>query len=410
MSFLNVDDNGSPLGLVHQAYRKLTHDELVIFLRVRNLPTSGADTELASRLTQHDLHTYHFPFPADVSPHPDVPRRVYPEVVLPDLPIEILAEIMHHVGDWELATAVGVRTTLPLPLEWTRASTTDYAIITGHLPTVRAADLSAHPPTRVGATVAVRFAYIDLVEFFLTQHHALFLSIFKDDLIPIKASRHGRTAVLSWWKHVFEHHPDLISAPKPGTIAECIDGASRNGQISSLDWWLLSSGLPFDYTEAALEYASARNQIAVLDWWKHQNKATGLPLKVGKVMDLASMAGHVNVLEWWAASQLEPKYDRYAMYHASCNGKVDVLAWWLGSGLQLIFDQDALTGASRHNRPEVLDWWYKCGLPIQYRICDIEEALEDAIGGGEAAKKWWKSKGVDFTANHEVWTKLQNLN
>ena len=135
-----------------------------------------------------------------------------------------------------------------------------------------------------------------------------------------------------------------------------------------------------------------------------------LPLKIGRVMDLASTAGHVDVLEWWARSQLDFKYDKQALYHASCHGKVEVLQWWLGSGLQLIFDQDALTGATRHNRPDVLEWWDKSGLPIQYRMCDIEEALEDAIGGGEAARMWWRKKGVDFNANDTEWMKLQNLN
>ena len=395
---------------MHQAYRRLTHDELIIFLKVRSLPTSGSDVELASRLTQHDFHTYHFPnSPINgVQPPIELANR-QTQGILPDLPIEIMADIMDHVGDWELAKAIGVPTSLPRPLDWNRASNTDNTLLTGHLPTIRAADLAASPPTKIGATAVVRFGYVDVLEFFLTQHRPLFLAIFKDDLIPIKASRHGRTVALSWWKHMFEDHPDLVSPPKPGTIADCIDGASRNGQIASLDWWL-NSGLPLDYTEAALEYASAKNQIAVLDWWKHQNKVNGLPLKVGKVMDMASTAGHVEVLEWWAASQLEPKYDRHAMHHASCNGKVEVLGWWLGSGLQLMFDQEALTGASRHNKPEVLEWWAKCGLPIQYRMCDVEEALEDAIGGGDAARRWWKKRGVDFTANHLEWTKLQNLN
>jgi hypothetical protein len=127
-------------------------------------------------------------------------------------------------------------------------------------------------------------------------------------------------------------------------------------------------------------------------------------------MDMASTAGHVDVLEWWATSQLEFKYDRHALQHASCNGKVEALEWWLGSGLQLIFDQEALVGATRHNRPEVLEWWDKSGLPIQYRMCDIEEALEDAIGSGEDARKWWRKKGIDFKANDKEWMKLQTLN
>ena len=84
--------------------------------------------------------------------------------------------------------------------------------------------------------------------------------------------------------------------------------------------------------------------------------------------------------------------------------------WWLGSGLQLIFDGEVLTGATRYNRPEVLQWWDKSGLPVQYRMCDIEEALEDAIGGGAGARSWWKAKGVDFNANDKEWMKLQSLN
>ena len=76
----------------------------------------------------------------------------------------------------------------------------------------------------------------------------------------------------------------------------------------------------------------------------------------------------------------------------------------------MIFDQEALTGASRHNRPEVLEWWNRSGLPIQYRMCDIEEALEDAIGGGEKAREWWRRKGIDFNANDKEWSKLQYLN
>ncbi|KAK0212514.1 hypothetical protein DFS33DRAFT_1249661, partial [Desarmillaria ectypa] len=407
----------SPLNTVHQAYRRLTHPELVLFLKLRNLPTSGSDDELASRLTNHDFHLYHFPnasgsvssssSPASLLfPHP--PKKHRPSGI-PDLPVEILADIMDHVGDWELSRAVGVPTSIPRPLEWSRASCTDHAMITGSLSLIRAIDPTVNPPTKIGADLAVRFGYVHVLEFFLSHHHNIFLSIFKGDLIPVKASRHGRINILSWWKHGFEHHPDLVPPPKPGSIADAIDGASRNGQIASLDWWM-HCGHRMEYTEAALEYASAKNQIAVLQWWKEQYERHGLPLKIGRVMDMASTAGHVEVLEWWATSQLDPKYDRHALQHASCHGKVEVLQWWLGSGLPLIFDQDALTGATRHNRPEVLEWWDTSGLPIQYRMCDIEEALEDAIGGGENARQWWKHKGVDFNANDKEWMKLQNLN
>ncbi|KAF7782679.1 hypothetical protein Agabi119p4_2055 [Agaricus bisporus var. burnettii] len=354
----------SPLAFAESAYQKLTHNELTFFLKVRNLPTSGTDHELAARLANHDYHTYHFPNAAHDIPSPPSPSLIFSSPgasharsSTPDLPTELVALIMDHVGDWELSRALGIPTSIPQPLDWSRATKTDYATLTGHLPTIRAAKPNDdNPLTQLGATFAVRCGY--------------------DDLIPIKASRHGRTCVLSWWKHVIEQHADLISPPARGTISEAVDGASRNGQVVSLDWWF-NCGLPFDYTEAALD-----------------TPAVVYPSK--------------SVAPWiWPAKQVMLKSWNGGQ---PLNSSSKVLDWWLGSGLQLIFDQEALVGATRHNRPEVLEWWDKSGLPIQYRMCDIEEALEDAIGGGEDARKWWREKGVDFNANDKEWMKLQNLN
>ena len=39
---------------------------------------------------------------------------------------------------------------------------------------------------------------------------------------------------------------------------------------------------------------------------------------------------------------------------------------------------------------------------------DIEEAPEDAIGGGEDARDWWRRKGVDFNANDKEWMKQKS--
>jgi len=330
-------------------------------------------------------------------------------VQTPDLPIEIVADIIDHGGDWALAKAVGLPTSLAQPTEWKRATLTDFAILSGQVSLIRNVKPSAdNPLTKIGGNVVVRFGYVNVLEFFFAEHPRMLLDAFEDNLIPIKASRHGRATVLNWWKHGVEQYPDLIPFPKGTVIAEAVDCASRNGHINSLDWWL-NWGHPFEYTEASLESASSKKQIAVLDWWKRQHKRLGLPLKVGRSMDMASTAGHVEVLEWWASSQLEPKYDKLALQHASCHGKVEVLRWWLGSGLPLIFDQEALTGATRHNRPEVLEWWAISGLPIQYRMCDIEEALEEAIIPGDGARNWWRKRGVDFTANDKEWMKLQSL-
>ena len=317
---------------------------------------------------------------------------------------------MDYVGDWELAKAVGVPTSLSQPSEWRRATRTDQTVLTGQLRSIQESHCSAdYPLTQIGANVIVRFGYVNVLDYFLSHHEQMFMEAFEDDLIPVKASRNGRINVLNWWTQSARRHPNFLPPPKRSSIAEAVDRASRNGHVKSLEWWL-SSTHSFEYTEAALEYASSKNRIAVLEWWKAQHKRIGLPLKIGRSMDMASTAGHVEVLEWWASSQLDFKYDKLALQHASCHGKIQVLQWWLGSGLSLVFDQEALTGATRHNRPEVLEWWAKSGLPIQYRICDIEEALEEAIVPGNGARNWWRKRGVDFTANDKEWMKLQSLN
>lgn len=414
----------SAFDVVHDAYGRFTRDQLVLFLQVRNLPTNGNDNELSSRLAQFDLQTYRFPSSPHgsnmitpityipPSPPPESKNHRTRQSLASDLPVELWVEIMDHLGDWELSKAVGLPTSLPLPPGWTNASRTDHAVLTGYIPLIRAADPTAYPLTRAGAHAIVRLGYANVLEYLFIHHFDKCRILFQSELIPTSASRNGRTNVLAWWKRALDHHPDKMHIPSVKTIADAIDASSRNGQIVSLTWWL-ASGLPFEYTEASLELASSKNRIPVLDWWLTQHTEGRLKpnhLKIGKVMDMASTAGHVAVLEWWARSQLEVKYDRQALYHASCHGKVDVLQWWLESGLQMIFDQDALTGATKYNRPDVLEWWDKSGLPIQYRTCDIEEALEDALIAGEAARNWWKKKGVDFNTNDKEWIKLQLLN
>lgn len=253
--------------------------------------------------------------------HPGSPKRRIRPVKAPDLPVELMAEILDHVGDWELSKAVGIPTSLPQPVSWTRASQMDHAMLTGYLPLIRATDPATQFPTRVGATLTVRFEYVHILECLVHHYPNNFRLFFKNDIIPITASHHGRTTVLNWWQATRINHPDLLPIPSRSSLIEIMDGASRNGQVASLEWWL-HFGVPLEYTEAALEMASAKNQLDVLQWWKEWSLARKHSLKIGRVMDMASTAGHVDVLEWWARSQLEYKYDRQAMYHASCHGKV----------------------------------------------------------------------------------------
>ncbi|KAF8316213.1 uncharacterized protein EI90DRAFT_2945421 [Cantharellus anzutake] len=394
--------HASLLSSVVDAYTNLTRDQLVLFLSIRHLPVDGSSLDLAKRLAEHDLESYStspvvqsFPGPPEVAPeHPPPPPIAKPSK-LPTLPAELLADIMDCMGDWELAKAVGTVTSLKAPKEWDRASSADLSALVGSTKF----DFSAL--TATGANAIVRLCYTHILDLLKSHDPTSFDRLYggiHSRLIPFRASCSGRTEVLTWWKEQHEIPKDYGD--------DCIDEACRHGQIEVLEWWKRhSSTLPLQYTEAALENASARGHIHVLEWWKQ----SGLSLKVGRVMDLASKAGQVEVLDWWLHSGIEVNYDNGTLEHASRNGRLNVLTWWLHSGYQMMYNEDVLIGATRHNRPEVLQWWYDSGLPIHYRICDIEEAVEDAIRQGSGAKEWWMKLGVDFNANNIEWVQLKLL-
>lgn len=394
---------------VLNAYKRLTHDQLVLFTTLRGLPSTGSHFELAYRLAEHDVATY--PIPAILPiPHPDILQKSasshsFNSVSLPtdlavaqSLPIELVVDILDHVADWELSRALAIPTSLRRPREWQPASELDYAVLSGQLRRVRSASGVLSKPA---AIVSIRFGYTPILDYLYTHKRPDFDREYgkRGQLLPTKASLYGRTQGLDWWLAHFGLHGKLVYNK------DAIDGACRNGHVAVLDWWK-HSGLPLEYSEASLEHASAVGHIPVLDWWKH----SGLPLRIGRVMEGASGAGHVDVLEWWYTSKLDFKYDRNALFNASCNGRVEVLDWWLQSGLQTIFDTDTLAGATKYNRVEVLEWWDRSKLPIQYRPVDIEEALEDALRGGQEARQWWEKKGVDFKTNNAEWMQVQGLN
>ena len=293
------------------------------------------------------------------------------------------------------------------PSDWEWATQTDRAVITGHLPTIRKASPSAdNELTWVGARLIIRFGYVNVLEYFLFQHHEMFLGAFEQDVIPIKASQYGRLDVLSWWNDASEQHPDLVLPYDAYFITHAVGRASRDGHVEVLDWWL-NWGHTFEYTRRALDYASANHQIAVLEWFKRQHELIGLPLETRTVMYAASMAAQVEVLEWWARSELDLKCDTFVLAHASRYGKVEVLQWWLDSGLPLVFDQTALIFATEKNKPEVLEWWDKSGLAIDYQPCHIKRAFNIST---DAAREWWKKKGVDFNVDYEGLEEIRSFN
>ncbi|GJJ11535.1 hypothetical protein Clacol_005769 [Clathrus columnatus] len=417
------------------AYTKLDLNELLLFLRLRLLSTTGSHHDLAIRLVEYDLTKYNdigrsqVPPPSIPQPPPTPPLTDDTPNILSNLPIDLLTEILDHLGSWELSKAVGVPTSLPCPSEWsTKATSLDYAILSGSLNQVRQA--SSAPFTKLGANILVAFDMVSILNYLwgIRTLRPVFQSCFGNDLnlLPGIASANNRPRILEWWYNQEDINPKHYST-------DSIDVACRNLSLAALEWWDHKSRacmadpalehLPFPpyYTQKAMEAASSKAHLAVLTFFVTH----GWPLQPGRSLDNASSTGHISVLNWWAyESGLElgkdVKYDKNAVYLASCSGKVEVLQWWKeqsekskaggGTGVQMLFDGDSLVGATRYNRPEVLDWWDKSGLPVNYRICDIEEALEDATGGGREVRKWWARKGVNFKAGDSEWMKVRPLN
>lgn len=350
----------------------------MLFLSIRHLPVDGSSLDLANRLAHHDLETYKtspllqsFPSPPEISPdHPPAADIDQDSARLPNLPTELVAEIMDHVGDWELAKAVGTTTSLKRPKDWTRATLADEAALSGSLARVMNTAVVPEPSTssailespfaslsQVGGNAIVRLGYTHILDHLRQHDPNTFDRLYGGNncnCIPLRASASGRTEVLTWWR-AQDDIPKIYGD-------ECIDEACRHGQLDVLEWWwhnTLPNHLPPSprtpltsidhaagtsstagsstvlymlYTEAALENASARGHIHVLKWWKQ----SGLPLRVGRVMDLASKSGHTEVLDWWLRSGIEVKYDHGTLEHASRNGRVGVLSWWLHSGYRMM--------------------------------------------------------------------------
>lgn len=319
-----------------------------------------------------------------MEPHETTDRiSLYAEITpprnlnLPALPPELWADIFEAVNDWELSTSLGIRTKLRRSADWAQHGTKlDYAILSGSVPYVTEF-LQSHPDerfTKFGAKAMVRFAYTDLLTFFWENYQPEFLKVYLEPSlkIPTLASHYGLTKVLSWWLGMSE---------------------SGTGNL-----------LLRPYDEEPLNDASREGHIHVLQWWK----SSGLPLRYGLVMDVASSFGHLSVLEWWKNSGLTLNY-LHALKGASYRGEVAVLEWWKKSGLRLVYDKEVLVEATKFNRPDVLQWWSSSGLRVEYCVCDIEAALDDAIGGGKEARDWWLRRGCRFDVPVTEWMEYKRL-
>ncbi|KAK3191402.1 hypothetical protein K4F52_002613 [Lecanicillium sp. MT-2017a] len=362
-------------------------------------------------------------------------------VVVPDgdvkirskLPPEIWTMVLDYAGDWELAKALGIYTNLPMPIYWSLQPKDpndalkiyehelEWTTLAGNAAAI-CKKLSQSPPNfhdipALVVKLVIRFALIEVLEYMEVNRPDLFKA-FDGTTLPTKASAYyPRTDVLDYWKqsrwfrdrHMYD--------------TEAVDGASKNGHVRILDWWWRRSGLPMRYTETALEQASGRGHLLVLEWWRDAAaQDEGIVLRPGRSLLWATQHGQADVLRWWDASGIPVAHGDGVAKMASRWGRVEVLEAWrkLKGANKIVFDSEVLVGATVHQHVDVLEWWRQfahgklegmdgCGQPIEFRTCDIEEALEDSIGDQRSVRKWWASNGLNLGLRNEEWLKTRYL-
>lgn len=345
------------------------------------------------------------------------------------LPPELWAMILDRTGDWELAQALNIYTNLPPPTHWQQHTspqgprhymeTLELTILRGNLADVKHF-IATHSVPRWLSPLCIklimRFAMIPLLSHLERQHKDLFWTTFGHAFIPDKASSvFGRMELLEFWRT----SPSYLTKEYN---MEALDGASRAGFVQVLEWWK-NSGLPLKYTEAALEQASSQGHIEVLEWWKSLSTvvddstaeldAASIRLKPGKSICYATQNGHTEVVAWWMQSGIAFPHEDTVAKLASTHGHVDILQQWHDVKQEkIIFDNQVLVGATKNGHVDVLEWWRKSGLKVEYKTCDVEEALEDGHEGqkGEEVRRWWARNGLNLGVGTSEWMKTKSLN
>ncbi|OTB03644.1 hypothetical protein M426DRAFT_321569 [Hypoxylon sp. CI-4A] len=347
------------------------------------------------------------------------------------LPPEIWTIIFEHVGDWELANALNVYTTLKTPPEWRtdRANLSDPLEIYMHdlewlILSCPGSDaicekLSQAPKglryvSYLAVKLIIKFSLTDVLTYLETHLSKVFWASFSSKLLPNKASGvYGRTDILDWWNT----SPSFL---KKEYDPEALDNASRMGYVHVLDWWL-RSGLPLKYTEAALESASAKGHLLVLEWWRDAAlKHDSILLKPGRSLLTAAQQGQTAVLRWWESSGIPAAHSEGVCKIASAHGQTAVLDVWKElKGDKLAFDSQVLVAPTKQGYVDVLEWWkqYAYGEHqpdgrthrVEYKTCDIEEALEDAIGDPRPVRRWWARNGLNLGLGTNEWMKVRRL-
>ncbi|KAM0669204.1 hypothetical protein ACQRIT_004159 [Beauveria bassiana] len=348
---------------------------------------------------------------------PSITMRFKEGTKCPQLPPEIWTLILEQANDWELAQALGIYTTLPMPSAWVLdpKDRLDHVRVYEHelektaLTCTTSAvcrKLSKAPSeyshlSSLFIKLLLRFEHVEVLEY-LESNRPDMINALEGTTIPTKASSFfPSTKLLHYWKH------SQWFADRHSYDAEAVDGASRYGHVEILDWWRRQSGLPLRYTEMSMEQASANGHIAVLQWWQDAAlQDESVVLRPGRALLWAAQHGRADVLQWWHTSDIAVAYGNDVVNTACQNGHVDVLeAWRTAKGdMQIHVDDVDVMSATSYGHALVLEWLHcfsrglllgmSSGQPIEFRVCDIQACLHRNSREQRRVRAWWAKHGI----------------
>lgn len=348
------------------------------------------------------------------------------------LPPEIWSIIFEYTKDWELATSLGVFTTLPMPptwrlepkdpkdplqvfvheLEWTMLTANTETICTK----LSQAPSTFHDLSALAVHLIFKFSLTGVLAYIEANMPHIF-RCFDGKTIPTKASAYyGRTDILDWWVR----SPSFLEKQYD---SEALNGASGRGFVQVLEWWRRSN-LPLKYTEAAFESASSKGHLHVLEWWREAfiQDPTIAP-KPGRALLAAAQSGQTEVMRWWEQSGIPVDHHDGVCKMAGRHGQVKVLDLWreLRGDDKIQYDNQILVEPTCHAHIPVLEWWRRYahgelpgmdgrkGKPVEYKTMDIEEALEDSLGDQIKVRRWWAENGLNLGLGTSEWMKVRHL-
>ncbi|KAK1775865.1 hypothetical protein QBC45DRAFT_421162 [Copromyces sp. CBS 386.78] len=354
------------------------------------------------------------------------------------LPPELWSMIFEYTNDWELATSMGVFTTIPMPesegwrlqpkdpndplqvfmheLEWTLLTANTKAICSK----LSQAPESFQDLSALAVHLIFKFGLTEVLTYIESNFPHLF-KCFDGKTIPTKASAYYyRTDILEWWAR----SPSFLEKQYD---TEALNLASMRGCIPVLEWWR-RSGLPLKYTESAFELATSRGHLDVLQWWRdasqREHPSRNISLKPGRSLLIAAQYGHVEIMRWWLEqSEVPLEHQEQVCKMASRWGQVKILDLWreLRGDDKMQFDNQILIEPTFHAHIPVLEWWRRYahgelpgmngrkGKRVEYKTMDIEEALEDSLGDQTRVRRWWAENGLNLGLGTSEWMKVRYL-